>query len=280
MAEPQRRQPRLIAPGKKAVKLAPVQPNSGVEAAYRKRLESEIDAMHRSIEYWITAAYRAEPPATMATDESAASYLNRVMQGLARRWNAKFRDMSDELGRHFATQATERADGALKSILKRGGWTVGFKLTAPMNDALQATIAENVGLIRSIGEHHLQEVQGLVMRSVAAGRDIGTLREQLQARYGITKRRAALCARDQTNKATATTVRVRQESLGIVEAIWRHSGGGRHPRPKHLAADGQRYEVSKGLPIGDKGEWVLPGQEVSCRCMSISIIPALDDWED
>jgi hypothetical protein len=34
------------------------------------------------------------------------------------------------------------------------GFTVEFKMTSQMNNALQATIAENVGLIRSIPEKY------------------------------------------------------------------------------------------------------------------------------
>jgi hypothetical protein len=45
-------------------------------------------------------------------------------------------------------------------------------MTSQMNNALQATIAENVVLIRSIPEKYFTEVEGLVMRSVARGREL------------------------------------------------------------------------------------------------------------
>ncbi|WP_257785984.1 hypothetical protein [Burkholderia ubonensis] len=41
----------------------------------------------------------------------------------------------------------------------------------------------------------------------------------------MTKRRAAFIAHNQNSKATATITRVRQEGLGITEAIWLHSHG-------------------------------------------------------
>ncbi len=100
-------------------------------------------------------------------------------------------------------------------------------MTAPMNNALQATIAENVGLIRSIPEKYFTEVEGLVMRSVARGRDLSYLTDELQKRYGITRRRAALIAHDQNNKATSVMQAARQQSLGITQGVWKHSHAGK-----------------------------------------------------
>ncbi|MFL9998458.1 phage minor head protein [Paraburkholderia sediminicola] len=114
-----------------------------------------------------------------------------------------------------------------------------------------------------------------MMRSVQTGRDLGGLTDELQERYGITRRRAAFIAQDQNRKATATVTRVRQEGLGITEAIWLHSHGGRHPRKLHIEADGKRYPVSVGMYLD--GAYTWPGREPNCRCVSRSIIPAVDE---
>ncbi|MCH5894342.1 phage head morphogenesis protein, partial [Salmonella enterica] len=84
-----------------------------------------------------------------------------------------------------------------------------------MNTALQASITENVNLIRSIPQQHLTQVETLVMQSVSRGRDLKTLTDELEKRYGITRRRAALIARDQNNKATSVMQSARQRSVGI-----------------------------------------------------------------
>ena len=142
-----------------------------------------------------------------------------------------------------------------------------------MNNALQATIAENVGLIRSIPEKYFTEVEGLVMRSVARGRDLSYLTDELQKRYGITRRRAALIARDQNNKATSVMQAARQQSLGITQGVWRHSHAGKEPRPSHVKADGKVFELSKGMYLD--GKWVMPGEEINCRCTWSPVIPGL-----
>jgi uncharacterized protein with gpF-like domain len=99
------------------------------------------------------------------------------------------------------------------------------------------------------------------------------LSDQLRIRYGMTKRRAALIARDQNNKATAQLVRVRQKGIGANQAMWVHSHGGKVPRPSHVKAGADKliYEIDKGAYLD--GEWVWPGTAINCRCVSKTVIP-------
>ncbi len=268
----------VTSPTGRAITLRAVRPNEGIEAAYRRQLERLIDTMQASLVYWLKACSRASEPelaAAMARDSSPAMTLRDTLNRLARRWQRRFDEAAPDLARQFAAGAMARADGAFRASLKKVGFAVDFRLTKEANDALQATIGENVGLIRSIAAEHLADVQGAVMRSVQTGRDLGGLTQELQERYGVTRRRAAFIAQDQNSKATATVTRVRQQGLGITEAIWLHSHGGRHPRKSHIEADGKRYRISEGMYLDDV--WTWPGREPNCRCVSRSIIPALDD---
>lgn len=249
-------------------------PNAGLAVAYRKRLDALIDEMDASLTYWIRAKYRANTPELMAQDASPAMEMRRTVRKLARRWQGKFDEMAPELARYFALAATARTDRQLQEILRKGGFSVRFKMTAAQNDVFQATVAENVELIKSIASQHLTGVQGAVMRSVSSGRDLGSLTKTLQESYGVTKRRAATIARDQNNKATATMTRVRQHELGITKAIWLHSAGGKTPRPEHVAASGKEYDISKGMFL--EGKWTWPGVEINCRCVSKSVVPGFD----
>lgn len=242
--------------------------------------------MQASIEYWLTASYRQNEP-EMAQDapdagggfrlqQSPARALRAAVRRLARRWNKRFDDLSADMAKHFADDAMKHSDNALRSMLKKSGFAVEFKLTAEANDVLQATTAANVALIKSIPAQYMTDVEGIVMRSVQAGRDIGGLSKELQARYGVTRRRAALIARTQNNLATATITRVRQQSLGITKAIWQHSHGGKEPRPSHVANSGKEYDVAKGWFDPEEGRLVFPGELIGCRCVSISVIPGFN----
>jgi SPP1 gp7 family putative phage head morphogenesis protein len=210
----------------------------------------------------------------MAEDRSAAEILNEVMKRLAKRWLRRFEREAPKLGAWFAKASTDRSDASMKAALRKAGMSVKFQTTPAQMDAVQAVLAENVSLIKSIASENLTQVQGILSRSVAQGRDLGAMAKELQAQFGVTKRRAALIARDQNNKASAVIVKTRQQELGITHATWQHSHGGKHPRPEHLKASGKVYEIDKGMFL--EGKWVWPGTEINCRCVSRSIIPGLE----
>lgn len=261
---------RLVSPTGKPVLITATRPNAGLEARYRARLDAEIDALHKSLMRFVLATYRANVP-HMAMDASPAADLRDRMASLGRRWLSRFDTLGEDLGRYFATTVRDRSDAALKEALRKGGFTVAFRPTRAMNDVFQATLSEQVNLIKSVAAEHLSDVQGMVMRSVQAGRDVGSLAKDLEHSYGVTKRRAAFIAQSQNNIATATMTRVRQAELGITEAVWLHSAGGRVPRPEHVAASGKTYDVAKGMFLEGKFTW--PGVEPRCRCVSKSVVP-------
>jgi uncharacterized protein with gpF-like domain len=253
--------------------LRPVHPNAGIAAAYRKALDGLIEEMQRSYVHWLRAAYRANPP-RIAQDETPAKEMERKLNELGSRWEKKWDDAADKLGRWFAKSAKNRSEASLHKILKDAGVSVEFKMTPTVRDVYQAVIAENVGLIKSIPQQYHTEVQGMVMRSVSAGRDLKSLTDDLEKRYGITRRRAAFIARDQNSKATAVITRARQQEAGITEAVWLHSAGGKTKRRTHVANSGKRYLVAEGWHDPDQkvNRKIFPGELVGCRCVSKPVI--------
>lgn len=253
--------------------LPPIHPNAGAEALYRRKLVKLINDMAEEVEKEILVKYKKNPP-RFAQDTIPADELQRLIQRLMRKWKKNFEEVSQKLAEYFTNDAQKRTDRLFMKHLREVGWTVDLKMTPQLRDVLKASINEQVSLIKSIPIQYLSDVEGLVMRSVTRGRDLGYLSEELKKRYGMTRRRAALIARDQNNKATAVITATRQLQFGIKKAIWLHSGGGKEPRPKHVAFSGKEYDVAKGAPIGDKpGEYCHPGELISCRCTSKSIVP-------
>lgn len=251
-----------------------IRPNAGVEAAYRRALEKMVKEMSHSAQYWIEASYKANPPTLeMAMDALPSQELSKRIKEVARRWIRRFDDMADKIARQFVESGRSTTDRAMMAAFKDAGWTVQFKPTPAIRDAMNASIVENISLIKSIPRHHMLEVEGIVMRGFSSGRDLKYISEELHARYGITKRRAALISRDQSNKLSATVTQARRVELGLYKAIWVHSGAGRHPRPSHLKAgkDKAEFDIREGLMLD--GKLVLPGQEINCRCSSRVILP-------
>jgi uncharacterized protein with gpF-like domain len=242
---PRRRRERLLRPAR---------PNVGMQALYRRRLTDLIAAMHQSVVARVRAVYAANTP-EIAKDATTAE------------------EPAPKLAEWFGTKVEERSDAQLKAILGKGGFSVPLRQTPASRDILQSTIQQNVSLIRSIPADYFAEIEGLVMRSVQTGRDLATLTAELRARYGVTARRAALIARDQNNKATSAMQKARQLEIGITRGIWIHSGGGKRPRPKHVAVDGVEFDLSEGLRVGDKGQYVMPGEEIECKCVWRPVVP-------
>ena len=250
--------------------------NRGLEAKYRKALQRMIAEMHGSVEYWLTAAYRKDPPrmaalVEQAQDASPSAKIKKILDELARRWTKRFEDYAPKLAEAYLQGMFKASDSAFRQALKEAGWSVEFKMTPAVRDAFNASLEENVGLIKSIPEKYLQQVEGVVMRSYSAGRDLATMVKELKQLYPAASHRAELIARDQSNKANAVVNRTRQMELGITEAIWMHSHAGKTPRPDHVAADGKRYKIAEGCKIS--GVYIQPGEEINCRCTSRPVLP-------
>ncbi len=248
--------------------------NIGIRARYKRQMQALIDEMAQSIEYWLRAAYKAAPPrmaALVASDSTPSEEIQKKFREVSRRWLRRFDAAAPKIADAYLQGSFRATDSAMRAALKDAGLAVKFQLTPAMRDAFNASLAENIGLIRSIPEEYLQKVEGIVARSYSTGRDLETMVAQIKKLYPEASNHAVLIARDQSNKANAVVIRARQLELGIVEALWLHSHGGKVPRPDHLAADGRRYKVAEGCLIS--GEYIQPGEKINCRCTSRSILP-------
>lgn len=233
--------------------------------------------MNRSTLRWLRAAYRANEPriqALLAQDELPATIVAARVRRLCKFWQRKFDALAPDLARYFATEVSKRSTASLGEMLKRGGVAVKMRDTRAYQDVLKAAVEENVGLIRSIPQQHFGRIEGMVMRSVQTGRDLHQLTEDLEDAFGISRRRAELISRDQSNKATAVLQRTRQAELGVTEAIWVHSGGGAHPRPSHVRAgkDRVKFNLAEGWFDPETKKYIWPGTEINCRCVARPVI--------
>jgi SPP1 gp7 family putative phage head morphogenesis protein len=140
-------------------------------------------------------------------------------------------------------------------------------IPAGMEEVAQATVYENVQLIKSIPSQYLDDVFGSVMRSITTGGGLADLIPAIRKYDGITDRRAKNIALDQTRKAYNSINKQRLMAVGIKKFRWSHSAGGQTPRQDHIAMDGKIFSFDD-LPIIDRktGERGIPGQAINCRC--------------
>lgn len=212
----------------------------------------------------------------MVYDASPAASLAKVLNSLQYYFRTHFQTLADRVSRKFASRAESGASVSLKSILKEEGFTVNFRLTRQMNDILQAVIAENVGLIKSIPSEYFSQIQTIVMQGVKNGRDLEYIKSELLKRYQITERRAQIIARDQTNKATQDIARSRVMETGITTARWVHIPGAKTSRETHKAFDGQIFDIRKGMYDKDVGRYVQPGELINCNCRFRLVVPSAE----
>lgn len=268
--------PRVRKPltARKSTVLRPVHPNKGIELAYKRKLDALVEELHKSVMYWVLSAYRNNEPVIMANDATPADILAKAIKKMTDRWVNKFDDMANKMGDFFAQAVAKQSSATMAKILKDAGWTVEFRMTPAMKDVAAATVNANVALIKSIPAQYLGKVEGMVMRSVQTGRDLHSLSKDLEKELGVTKRRAAFIARDQNSKATAAFNKARTLELGLEDAMWVHSAGGRTPRPSHVKAgrDKVTYKISQGWFDPDVKEYIQPGELINCRCIGRAIV--------
>jgi uncharacterized protein with gpF-like domain len=280
---------------RKPVTLRAIHPSAGVEAWYFAQFHAAVSAMHADLNRAVLAAYGSIEPQEMAADAAAwretgwylpvtyaadAANPSLLLRAALRKWGglwvSRFDALSLDLSKAFARKSFTVTQAQMRAALKEAGFTVKFSPTPESRAQYQAVIAEQVNLIKSIPTEYLKDVESKVWGSVMKGGDMHGLADGLQKAYGVTKDRAATIARDQNNKAKATIEKTRRLELGIDEAYWQHSAGGKVPRATHVAMSGKRFKIAQGMWDSAVGRYVQPGELISCRCTSRAIIRGFD----
>jgi uncharacterized protein with gpF-like domain len=154
---------------------------------------------------------------------------------------------------------------------------------------VKADLRRNIELLGDLEKKHVMQVYELALRSIVGRRDFYLFCTEMMNLHieGMTGSKAAEIGRSLANKAGAVIDRERQASLGITHAIWLYANAAcvrdpSHPSAAevqrdaaHCAANGKRYEVSKGLFVD--GKWTWPGVEEGCKCVARAVLPQLED---
>ena len=257
-------------------------PNAGIGAWYRRRLDAEIQAMQKSVAYWLLAAYRkreaeivGDAVFTGAADASPAREILARFDKEMRRWKKRWVWLAGWLARRLV-EKTEQADAsALEQAYKAAGFTVKFDAGRSLNATTQALIEANAHLIKTIPQRYFDEVREIVTRGVSMGRDLNYISEELGKRYKLTRERARFIARDQADKASMAIQITRDQELGIEEGVWMHVPGKKSSRPTHEAMNGKRFDLRVGLYDAAVGRYVLPAELPNCRCIYRRILPPI-----
>lgn len=257
-------------------------PPLSTEARYRAQLEAMIAQMRRETEadlrklYLRLGAFDASRGTYAQDAPSLASQARILTAALQRKFQAAFarrsRALADQLARNIEGSSKTNLHASLKEL--SGGISLRTSVVTPrLREAVKASIAENVELIKSIPSEYFLRIQGAVMRNITAGNGTAGILDTIERIGAVTSRRAALIARDQTSKATTAVNSARMSALGIRKFEWLHSAGGKEPRPLHVELSGQVFSLDDPPVIDDKtGERGLPGQLINCRCRMVPVV--------
>jgi len=141
-------------------------------------------------------------------------------------------------------------------------------------DLAAAFTRDNVKLIKSIGTDQLADVEGIVLRGARRGRRVEEISKEIRQRFGVSRTRANLIARDQVSKFNGELAQTRQQDVGVTRYIWRTSLDER-VRPRHAELEGTIQDWKKPPIVDSKtGRTAHPGEDFQCRCTAE---PILDD---
>lgn len=285
----------MTNPTRKQKQLPVIGPSTVAEQKYHRALRRAVLAMAKSVDYWTLAKYRAaleanEDAETIAGPEVAAAMdakspamerrrLFLQLTDLRKRWERHFADIARKLAVDVVNAAYQANKLAWQNRVRKEGFDIPMQLTAAQRTIMAIKVRDNVALIRSIPEQYFKRIEGDVSRGFLAGRDLESIAAALRKSKHVTVERAALIARDQSNKLTAQMNSARQRELGVRYAYWKHSTVDKDPRPNHLRASREHwiFDTQVGIDFGDQFGFVLPGEAINCRCGSRSIIPAIDE---
>jgi len=259
----------------------PLSTPTSLEMRYIQRLQRMVYAMTEQVESELGQFFRGETAREyFAQDESVASQARILMNAMMGKFNQQFAEMSKTIAEQQVAAVSKASSSALHGSLQKltGGMSLKTTtLAGDISEVATASIAENVGLIKSISQKYLSGVQGAVMRSVTTGRGLADLVPYLEKSKEITARRAKFIAQDQTRKAYSSINKARMERVGLTKGGWLHTGGSSHPRKSHQAFNQQTFELAKGMWDPDAKQYVWPGSLPGCRCRYFTVLEFGDD---
>jgi len=129
-------------------------------------------------------------------------------------------------------------------------------------DLITTMAADKVARVRALLDEH-------------AGSRVETIRDRIMEEGGVTRRQAALIARDQVLSLNAQVTQRRHAAAGIERYTWRTSKD-RDVRPAHKALEGKVFRYDDPPVQNKKGDRANPGEFFQCRCVAEPII----EWDD
>jgi uncharacterized protein with gpF-like domain len=226
------------------------------EILYRNELYKMIKAMIKDYKS-VLGIYRdkKEQVAMDAEGTWLTTDINKKLDSLGRKWGKNFEIFAKEHSKKFVEKMLRLSNTQIKQVLK--DWfadqrleLIGQVVPEQIKQVVNANIAYNVSLIKSIAPQYHDRVLGSVMRSINGGGSLKQLSIEIARYGGMEMRRAKLIAQDQTRKVYNSITMRNCQRLGVQKMKWLHSHAVREARPLHIRkfnGDYSNYPYVNGL---------------------------------
>lgn len=275
--------------------------NVGVQEKYYKAILQLVRRMQDDIKRTLIELYKTksvrkfykQQKTLMAQDSksdipesnftlSISTMVTRTLNNLQKKYDSLFKQKYPEIIDSMWKDSLKVSSGALNVSFKKlsGGLTLNPSIIPKGLESIsKSVLQENADLIKTIPSKFLKEVQGAVTRSITSGQGLDDLIPELDRYATRNLRHTKNMALDQTRKAYNSINKQRMLSAGLTKYKWIHSGGGREPRPDHVAMNGKTYSFNDNPIIDPRtGERGIPGQAINCRCTMEPVLE-FDDGE-
>ncbi len=242
--------------------------------AIEKQLEKDLvnfsAKINKSVKFWGLANFNKN------FDKNTAKQLSFEFNKLTEYWEKEAKEVGKNLSRKFANFVKKYVNSKFlsenASFNKKG-------LSKLEKNQLSAIYEQNLGLIKTIPRDIIERYKETLLNKIGTF-DREALEKQAKTISGISKRRAKLIARDQTQKAVSNYQSARAEALGFEYYMWQTAQDERVSKGKggHRQLNGRIYKYSEPTAIidtyGNKGK---PSERVNCRCVALSLYLEQDE---
>lgn len=234
-----------------------------IEKQFEKELIKFSEKVNNSVKFWGIANFNKN------FNKNTAKQLSIEFNKLAEYWESEAKEFGKSLSKKFASFIKKYVNS--KFLTENPSFNK--RLSKLEKNQLTAIYERNLSLIKTIPSHTIESYKETMLNQVD-NFNREALEKQAKTISGISKRRAKLIARDQTQKAVSGYQRARAEALGFEYYVWKTSQDERVSKGKggHRQLNGRIYKYSNPTAIidsyGNKGN---VSERPNCRCIALSL---------
>lgn len=259
---------------RKRVVLRPITATAALEMALTRAATAILREMARKAASELLPAAVSGKAQLMRDD---LNWFERAMRG--------FRDFIDgaidgarkKIRRAFETEDQRHGRKFNEAMRSAIGIDLGRVIVGEgIEDQIAAAVQRHVSLIRGLATETARRIETALIGAMTTGLANRGIADILTREFGLSRRRAALIARDQAGSFNGSLNRIRQQAMGVTQYQWstsldervRGNPGGKYPnaRPSHWGREGKTFKWSDPPSDGH------PGQPINCRCTARAII--------